>query len=162
MKHTTLPPTTPAPPTEQACPHCGVIDQPQLGPGLPPHAFRASCRHCGHFIAWVSRYTPSERTRRREAWRLKAMAGKPPTVAQLAYLRALGVPEPLPVDRAEAAVLIGTVLAQQGGTADGGAAQAPGAPCAPHTATPRPKPGRITRPMSAAKRIGPRQGCHEA
>jgi hypothetical protein len=77
-------------PPETTCPQCGVIDRPIVGPGNGPHPFRASCRHCGHFIRWLSRYTTAERLARRQQARLQAMAQQPPSARQLTYLQVLG------------------------------------------------------------------------
>lgn len=85
-----------------ACPKCGVIDQPQIGPGNGPHAARALCRHCGTFIQWLSRFPPGERQVRRQAARDEAMARKPPSELQIAYLQALGHTGPPPTNMLEA------------------------------------------------------------
>jgi hypothetical protein len=78
---------SPRPSPEAApCPHCGVIDRPTLSPGKGPHAVKASCGHCGRFLRWVSLLAPAERVARK----LKALQHYPPSVAQLAYLKALG------------------------------------------------------------------------
>jgi hypothetical protein len=77
-------------PSPETCPKCGVVDTPQLGPGAGPHVARWLCRHCGTFLRWASRFPSSEHTARREAARLQAMAQRPPSPRQLAYLRALG------------------------------------------------------------------------
>ena len=104
-----------------ACPQCGAVAILQLGPGLPPHAFRANCAHCGAFLQWVSRYTPAERAARRQqalAERaILAMKGRPVPAAQLAYLTALGYQGADPTDRAEAHQLIAAHLARQKGGA---------------------------------------------
>lgn len=102
-----------------ACPHCGVVDVPKLGPGLPPHAFRATCRHCEAFVQWVSQYTPAERASRRAQAlperAIHAMRGRPATTPQLALLKALGYEGTDPADRAEAHQLIARLRQQQGG-----------------------------------------------
>ena len=79
-----------------ACPRCGTIDTPTLGPGAGSHWKSARCRHCNAWLSWVSRYTPVEREARRQAARAEAMARKPPTVPQLSYLTALGYTGPTP------------------------------------------------------------------
>lgn len=96
------PPTQPnaaelQPSPETACPRCGVIDAPQLGPGTGPHVAR---------LRWASRFPSSERTARREAARLQAMAQRPPTARQLAYLLALGDDGPPPATMLEASARI--------------------------------------------------------
>jgi hypothetical protein len=76
--------------TPQACPRCGVIDVPVIGPGTGPHWRSARCRHCGAHLRWLSRYTLDERQARRLQAREQAMRIRPPTAAQLEYLRWLG------------------------------------------------------------------------
>ena len=85
-----------------ACPRCGVIDRPQVGPGNGPHAFRAQCRHCGHFLQWLSKFPLAARQARRQQAHKQAMATKPPTAHQLDYLQALGDSGPPPASRREA------------------------------------------------------------
>ncbi len=105
-----------------ACHHCGTVDIPQLAPGNGPHAFRATCRHCGAFLRWVSKYTPAERVARRvqalpeRAIHTMTMRGRPATTPQLALLKALGYEGAAPANRAEAHQLI-TQLRQKGGAA---------------------------------------------
>jgi len=95
---------------ETPCPRCGVIDTPTLGPGNGPHAFRAQCRHCGAHLRWVSQYPPAERQARREQARQQAMAHRPPSQKQLAYLRRLGDSGPEPSTMAEASIRIGALV----------------------------------------------------
>jgi hypothetical protein len=73
-----------------ACPRCGTIDTPIIGPGTGPHHACALCRHCGTHIQWLSQYTPAEREMRRLASREEAMRTRPPSQAQLDFLRDLG------------------------------------------------------------------------
>jgi hypothetical protein len=81
------PPQTPSTsPAESACPQCGVIDPPVVGPGSGPHTASLRCGHCQHFRCWLSTKTPAERQQARQ----QAMAARPPTAAQLAYLVSLG------------------------------------------------------------------------
>lgn len=85
-----------------ACPRCGVIDRPQVGPGNGPHAFRASCQHCGCFISWLSTVPRAARQARRQQARLQAMAQKPASPLQRAYLQALRDSGPPPASMREA------------------------------------------------------------
>jgi len=89
------PQKAPAEAASIACPRCGVIDQPALGPGSGPHHASARCRHCGAFWRWVSQYASAVRQARREQAREVALAQRPPSQAQLAYLRALGCSAPM-------------------------------------------------------------------
>ena len=100
----------PIAPPEIACPRCGVIDTPTLGPGNGPHAFRAQCRHCGHFIQWVSNRSPEERQGRRQQAKREAMAIRSPSARQLAYLQALGDDGPVPASMAEASTRIDALV----------------------------------------------------
>jgi transposase len=94
----------------ETCPKCGVVDTPQLGPGAGPHVARWLCRHCGTFLRWASRFPPSERTTRRDAARLQAMARRAPSRAQLKYLAELGDSGPVPVNMAEASHRINALV----------------------------------------------------
>jgi hypothetical protein len=94
----------------ETCPKRGVVDTPQLGPGAGPHVARWLCRHCGTFLRWASRFPPSERTTRREAARLQAMAHRPPSARQLTYLQALGDDGPPPANMAEASTRIDVLV----------------------------------------------------
>jgi len=85
-----------------ACPRCGVIDTPTLGPGNGPHAFRALCRCCGAFLRWLSTRSPAERQARRRQARQEAMTTRPPSARQLDYLAALGDDAPPPASMLEA------------------------------------------------------------
>jgi hypothetical protein len=38
-----------------ACPACAVSAPPVLVPGTGPHAAKAVCGACGHFLQWVRR-----------------------------------------------------------------------------------------------------------
>src|SRR5439155_24200460 len=76
--------------TPIACPRCGTIDTPAVGPGSGQHFASAPCRHCAAYLKWLSPYSPAERGVRRQQARLQAMARKPPSQAQLTYLQALG------------------------------------------------------------------------
>jgi len=73
-----------------------------VSPGTGPHALKANCPDCGGFLKWLSKLTPEEQAQRREVARLKVMAQAPPTIPQLAYLKALGDTQPTPANRAEA------------------------------------------------------------
>jgi hypothetical protein len=92
------------------CPRCGVIDAPTIGPGNGPHAFRATCRHCGQFLQWLSKFPQSEREARRQFARQQALAARPPTVAQFAYLTALGDQAAPPGNMLEASARIDSLL----------------------------------------------------
>jgi hypothetical protein len=37
------------------CGHCGALTQAVLRPGVGPHAARADCASCGHFLKWLPR-----------------------------------------------------------------------------------------------------------
>jgi hypothetical protein len=91
---------------EEACPRCGVMDRPTLGPGRGPHAFEAFCAHCHKHIRWVSVLAPAERHARRVKARLEAMRHKAPSEAQLALLVTLGDQGPTPENMAEASIRI--------------------------------------------------------
>jgi hypothetical protein len=97
-------------PLETACPQCGVIDRPVVGPGNGPHPFRAQCRHCDSFIKWVSQYTPAERQARHQQARLQAQEHRPPSARQLAYLQALDDNGPPPATMREASARIDTLV----------------------------------------------------
>ena len=88
--------------TSAACPACGTINRPAIGPGNGPHAFRARCAHCGQFIQWLSKFPLADRQARRVQARQAAMATKPPTAHQLDYLQALGDSGPPPASMREA------------------------------------------------------------
>ena len=95
------------------CPRCGTIDAPAIAPGNGPHAFRALCRHCGAFLHWLSRYPLEERQARRQAARDGAMARKPPSPMQLAYLTALGDSGPPPANMREASQRIDSLTRKE-------------------------------------------------
>ena len=69
-----------------ACHQCGAIDTPLIAPSKNPHYTLARCWHYGHFIRWLSQYRPGELDTQRQ----QAMAQKPPSLLQRAYLAALG------------------------------------------------------------------------
>lgn len=102
-----------APTTDTPCRRCGAIDAALIGHGNGPHAFRASCRHCGGFLRWVSRYMPAERQARREQGRQQAMAQKPPSQAQLDYLKTLGDTGAVPSSMAEASKRIDAMVPRE-------------------------------------------------
>jgi hypothetical protein len=77
-------------PMAEVCRWCGAIDRPLLSPGTGPHSIKASCQHCGRFLRWISVLSPSERMVRKVKARLAAMQARPPSQAQLEYLKALG------------------------------------------------------------------------
>ena len=85
-----------------ACHRCGAVDPPILGPGSGPHHASARCRHCGHFIQWLSTRPPAERQARRVQALKQAMAQRPPSPLQLAYLHALEDSGPPPASMLEA------------------------------------------------------------
>ena len=86
----------------ETCPRCGAIDRPTLLPGTGPHACKAVCSHCNRFIRWISVLAPSERVAHRMKARLEAMQHRPPSAAQLEYLKALGDQLGAPESMAEA------------------------------------------------------------
>jgi hypothetical protein len=95
------------------CPRCGTIDTPSVGPGKGPHVASALCRHCGAFVQWLSQYPPAERQARRQQARDEAMARKPPSDMQLAYLAALGHSGPPPVHMLAASRLIDSLTRKE-------------------------------------------------
>lgn len=86
----------------QPGPRCWVIDTPALGPGSGPHTASARCAHCGRFLQWLSTRFPADRQARRQ----QAMAQKPPSSMQLAFLRSLGDAGPPLANMAEASTRI--------------------------------------------------------
>jgi hypothetical protein len=96
--------------TELPCPKCGVIAKPAIGPGNGPHAFRANCSSCGAFLGWRSQYTPAERAAHRQQACNRAMATRPPSQAQLSYLKVLGDDGPAPATMAEASARIDALV----------------------------------------------------
>jgi hypothetical protein len=82
------------------------MDTPRIAPGKGPHAYTAQCVHCGSFIKWLSAQSPAEREGKRQQARLQAMAQKPPSPMQLAYLRSLGDSNPPPATMADASSTI--------------------------------------------------------
>jgi hypothetical protein len=93
---------------EIACPRCGAIDTPTQGPGSGPHTASALCRHCGHFLQWLSTRALGDRQARRQQGRLEAMASKPASPVQIAYLTTLGDDGPVPGSMLEASERIDT------------------------------------------------------
>ena len=98
----------------EICPRCGVIDRPLLSPGKGPHSCKASCSHCGKFVRWVSLLAPSERMAHRLQARLKAMRLRPPSEAQLTYLKSLGNTQAVPATMAEASERIEQLKREKG------------------------------------------------
>ena len=98
------------------CPRCGVVDLPMLSPGKGPHACKASCAHCGRFLRWISLLAPAERMAHRMQERLRAMQQHPPSLAQMAYLQALGDKQAAPQTMAEASERIEGLKAAQEAT----------------------------------------------
>jgi hypothetical protein len=96
--------------TPEACPRCGTIDTPVISPGVGPHWRSLRCRHCDRVWRWISRYTLDEREARRLAAREQAMRTKPPTPAQLEYLRTLGDRDTPPVSMLAASQRINILL----------------------------------------------------
>ena len=88
------------------CHRCGVIDTPALGPGSGPHTASARCAHCGRFLQWLSTRFPADRQARRQQARQQALAQKPPSSMQLAFLRSLGDAGPPLANMAEASTRI--------------------------------------------------------
>src|SRR2546423_13618923 len=88
--------------TTRACPRCGTIDLPALGPGAGQHWRRLCCRHCQCFLQWLSQYSDEERLARQRQRQREVMATKPPTEGQLGFLKGLGDSGPPPANRAEA------------------------------------------------------------
>jgi hypothetical protein len=95
------------------CPYCGATCRPTLSQGRGPHAIRADCGHCGRFLKWISILAPSERMARRMKERLKAMQRRPPSQAQMEYLRALGDQLTAPGTMAEASERIDCLRKEQ-------------------------------------------------
>jgi hypothetical protein len=92
---------------------CGAIDRPALGPGAGPHTASARCRHCGHFLRWLSTRSPAERQARRQQARLLAMAQRPPSQPQLLYLQALEDDGPVPGSMLEAAERLDALVREE-------------------------------------------------
>jgi hypothetical protein len=84
------------------CRSCGAIDQARIVQGSGPHHAAAVCQHCGMHLQWLSAYTPAERAAKRQQARLEAMARKPPSQLQIAYLQALGHIGPTPANMLDA------------------------------------------------------------
>jgi hypothetical protein len=101
----------------QPCPYCNVVDRPTLTEGTGPHVVRASCSHCGRFIKWLSLLAPAERMARKVKSRLQAMQQRPPSQAQLDYLRVLGDKLGAPQNMAEASARIDALVQQKRGSA---------------------------------------------
>ena len=103
--------TTPSPNSPPLlCPRCGAIDTPTLGSGSGPHTASTLCRHCGHFLAWLSTRSPADRQARRQQALKQAMTQLPPSQPQLAYLQALGDDRPVPRSMAEASARIDALV----------------------------------------------------
>ena len=92
------------------CLRCGAIDRPTIGPGTDPHWRSARCRHCGAWLGWLSRFTPTERQARRQA-----LAQLPPSEGQLPRLLDLKDPSPPPATTAEAWQRTDLLQQQKGG-----------------------------------------------
>lgn len=99
---------------EVACRSCGVIGPPVVTPGTGPHYARLNCGSCGTFLRWLSRYSPAERIAHRQQALRQAMAQRPPSVPQLAYLKALGDTGPVPATMAEASARIEALRRDKG------------------------------------------------
>lgn len=96
--------------TTQPCRRCWVIDSPTVGPGSGPHTASARCRHCGRFVQWLSTRSPADRQARRQQARQQAMAHRPPSQPQLAYLQALRDDGPVPGSMLEASERIDALV----------------------------------------------------
>jgi hypothetical protein len=107
-------PQIPAP-SETVCPRCGCLGTPTVTAGVGPHYAKASCRHCGAFLRWLSRYSHEERAYRREQYRRQAMRSRPPSAPQLAYLSALSDIGPPPSDMSQASTRIDQLRRGKGG-----------------------------------------------
>ena len=90
------------------CRRCGAEDRPAIGPGKPPHAFMASCRHCGGFLKWVSGKSLDQRA----ADRARARRYGRVSPAQWDYLERLGYQGPVPETIEQAHSLIAQLLAE--------------------------------------------------
>jgi hypothetical protein len=95
------------------CPRCGAIDQPGIGPRRGQYSASARCQHCQAFIKWLSQYSPAERAARRQQARLAAMAQRPPSQLQLAYLHTLGSSGPPPAHMPAASEWIDALLKRE-------------------------------------------------
>ena len=98
----------------EPCPRCGAIDRPLLSPGTGPHSCKATCAHCGRFLKWISLHAPAERMAHRRQARLKAMRLRPPSEAQLTYLKSLGNTQAVPATMAEASERIEQLNREKG------------------------------------------------
>ena len=96
----------------QPCPRCSTVDRPTLSAGTGPHSCKATFAHCGRFLKWISLLAPSERMARKLAARRQAMLKHPASLAQLAFLEALGYEGPVPSTMAEASERIEELKAQ--------------------------------------------------
>jgi hypothetical protein len=102
------------PPEEITCTTCGTIGLAAISEAPWPHWRKLSCASCGAFARWLSKYTPAEREARRQQFREATMATKPPSAAQLDWLKALGDTGPPPLTMAEASARI-DALVRKGG-----------------------------------------------
>jgi hypothetical protein len=92
------------------CQRCGWAGPHRQGPGSGPHYARLFCGACGMFLQWTSGESPEERQAQVEFFRREAMSRQPATERQLAYLRHLGHPGPLPDNRLSASEAIDRLL----------------------------------------------------
>jgi len=100
---------------DTVCRRCGVIAQHIVAPGCGPHALQLRCEACNAHIKWLSTRSPEERARRAHEHRRVAMANKPPTERQLAYLQTLGHNGSELASMLEAFELIAQIAATKGG-----------------------------------------------
>jgi hypothetical protein len=101
-------------PGELLCRRCGILAIPRVSPGQGQHAARADCAHCGAYIKWLPKWSHDERVARREQFRREAMAQRPPSTAQVAYLLALEDRQPTPGTMQEASERIDHQKAPRG------------------------------------------------
>lgn len=80
--------------------------------GTGPHYARLNCGRYGTFLKWLSKYSPAEQFARRQHALRQAMAQRPPTAPQLAFLKALGDTQPVPATMAEASVRVDALRRQ--------------------------------------------------
>ena len=99
--------------TELPCHRCGVIARHLIQPGKGPHGNRLTCQSCGNFIKWLPSRSPEERAVLSERYHREAMAAKPPTSMQIAFLQKLQHTGPQPSNRLEAHNLIDGLLKQR-------------------------------------------------
>lgn len=109
--------TPEAPSLEAPCRRCGSVGPHPVSAGTGPHWMKATCVDCGGFVQWISRYSLAARLKRQTQARQTAMARRPPSALQLAYLTKLGYTGPPPASMADASAAIERLRQPAGGAA---------------------------------------------